>query len=375
MDHARNDGDNTNTTADEPFSKRPRLALSDSSPTIQCSCFEFLSVPLHIVFRQVVPNRNKPLLTRAEAQTFLRIVDLAQELDDVVTLASQALEHKVTSRQIRKCIDGIPTLRALVPSLVIHGQCIPDAVLRYVQEQLQRILASLESCASALKQFSEQNWTMSDSLLDAFGGSNVISSAHVLAHEKKILSDLQEELSKRIDHLTTNEGQILDDYAKEEDLSIARLCNRMFSVKEPYLLPPLQMGEEGEVLEATNVEETLPIIAREQEPEKYSGARIGHGDEGDNETSIAMTCARSSVNENEEPNKTEENDDPNDKSEVIQDSPRKAETAHILAAMDYEETDTYLLDDDTEPLPDTLANTQTAVATLAGLTSGTPVEM
>jgi hypothetical protein len=126
------------------------------------------------------------LLTRAEAATFLRIVDLAHELDIMVMLVSQALEYKITSHQIRMCIGTIPTLRSLVPSLILQGQIIPDAALLYLQGESQRILSSLEARASALKQFSEQNWTMSDSLLDAFGGSHVISSAHVLAHEKKL---------------------------------------------------------------------------------------------------------------------------------------------------------------------------------------------
>lgn len=385
MDHERttegHTNNATNRTTEEPCGKRRRcVASSDSSPSIQCSCEEFLSVPLHIIFRQVAQTRTntkKPLLTRAEASTFLRIMDLAHELDVIVTLVSQALEYKVTSRQIRTCIDGIPTLRSLVPLLAIQGQFIPDTALAYLQGELQRVLSSLENCASVLKQFSEQNWTMSDSLLDAFGGSNVISSAHVLAHEKKLLSDLQEELSKRLDHLTTNEGQVLDDYAKEEDLSIAKWCNRMFNIlEEPSLvLPPRTGRDEDEVREATIVEETL-VSTREREQENHFHARLGDGVEVDNETTThTMTSALPSADENEKTSPTDDNhDDPMDKSDVIEDSPRKAETAHILAAMDYEETDTYMLDDDTEPLPDTLANTQTAVATLAGLTSGTPVD-
>lgn len=318
----------------------------DSSPTIQCSCEEFLSVPLHIIFRQV--SKRKPLLTRAEAQTLLRIMDLARELDIIVDLSSHAFERKVTSRQTRASIDDIPTLRSLVPSLIVQGEQIPDQALQHLQSELQRVLANFEASSSSLKQFSEQNWAMSDSLLDAFGGADAIpsSSAHALANEKKILSDLQEELGKRVDHLTKNEGNILDEYCKEEELSMATLCNRFFDMEPP---PPRQRQQESEEIEKES---------RPEEIEDEVNTRDEQA-EGTDEPPSAKDTDENAMQE----------DNGNDNAVDIENgSPRKAETAQILIAMD-DEPDTCRLDEDTEPLPE-MATTQTAVTTLAGLTHG-----
>lgn len=367
--------DNGNTNG-EPRSKRPRLKADVSVPTIPCSCEEFLSIPLHIIFRQV--SNRKPLLTRSEAQTLLRIAHLARELDLLVSLTSRALERRVTCRHVQSMVRCSPTLRSLVPLLELHGTLLPNAALSYFQVELERVLGSFEICTTALKQYSEQNWTMSDSLLDAFGGSTVTSSAHVLANEKRILSDLQEELSKRIEHLMTNEGNVFDDYSTEDDLCMATICNRLFRIETPPLPMKRQEGNGTQVI--ANAQK--PAVADGNGDAKASDLPPIHAvDEnvGDNARVEATTGKiNGTLSEFDEKPENATHDDQetggiSDKS--VGPSPGRKETAHILATLEDvnhdEECDTGLLDQETEPLPDSMVNTQMAVSTLAGLTHRT----
>jgi hypothetical protein len=235
----------------EGSTKRARLMAPETDPqqyrghhaiaTKQCSVQAFLSVPLHIVFRRQDGGggrrRHKPLMTRAEAHTLLTVTELARELDVLVDLSSQALERQVQSQMIRSDIQDIPTFRSLVPALVVHGHHIPQQALAHLESEVNRVLASFQACALTLKQFSEQNWTMSDSLLDAFGPDDM--RGHALAKEKRGLSDLEEELSKRLEHLSSvaevsSKEAMFGDYEQDE-LSMATLANRMFSIKEAPL--------------------------------------------------------------------------------------------------------------------------------------------
>ena len=368
--------DVVNDGNDEPQSKRPRLKADSPVPRRPCSCEEFLSIPLHIIFRQV--SNQKPLLTRSEAQTLLRVAHLARELDLVVSLTSRALECRVTCRHVRSMIQCSPTLRSLVPMLELHGTLLPDAALSYFQVELERVLGSFEICTMALKQYSEQNWTMSDSLLDAFGESTVISSAHVLANEKRMLSDLQEELSKRIEHLMTNEGNIFDDYTTEDELCMATICNRLFKVET---LPLLEKGQE---------QSDKQVIANTKEPTVADCNGEGDASElpvwpavdesGEEKALCDQTRERTSETLLAVKEKLENATDGDEKTSRNSDSsagpsPPIGDTAHILPTIDDvdrdEEFDTGRLDEDTEPLPDSMVNTQMAVSTLAGLTHRT----
>ncbi|KAI2499901.1 hypothetical protein MHU86_14571 [Fragilaria crotonensis] len=262
--------------------------------------------------------------------------------------------------------------------LELHGKLLPQAALSYFQVELERVIGSLEVCTTALKQSSEQNWTMSESLLDAFGGSAVISSAHVLANEKRILSDLQEELSKRIEHLTTNEGNIFDDYTTEDELCMATVCNRLFMIETPPL-PENQQEENDEQVITNATEPTLPDDYGEAMASDLTvEPAVDENMEGKAHCEPTTEQASDTLSEcKEKPENAmhvDEQTSGNSESSA-RPSTGAEETAHILATMDDvdldEECNTGRLDEDTEPLPDSVVNTQMAVSTLAGLTHRT----
>lgn len=313
----------------------------------------------------------------------LRIALLSRELDLLVELTSQALERRVSCRHVRSMIRGTPTLRSLVPLLELHGTILPRAALCYFQIEMERVLRSFEICTVALKQYSEQNWTMSDSLLDAFGGSTVISSAHVLANEKKILSDLQEELSKRIDHLTMNKGNIFDDYTTEDDLCMATICNRLFKIEAPPIANQQREKNDEQVRINIQTHDVANVEGEAMVSDLVPCAIRNGGNEAHVDVTMKGRGGDPSVVEEISENVFRDHED---SARNLEGSSGRAigiaETAHILASMEDadqdEQCDTGLLDEDTEPLPDSMVNTQMAVTTLTGFTcrtSGSNVTM
>jgi hypothetical protein len=266
---------NDDDDAREGSTKRARLMEPETSneehqhqendhhavATVQCSVQTFLSVPLPIIFRCLDGGgrrRHKPLMTRTEAQLLLSVTELARELDVLLEFSPQALERQVQSQMIRSDIQDIPTFRSLVPSLVVHGEHIPQQALAHLELELDRVLASCQACASNLKQHSEQNWTMSDSLLDAFGPDDVRGQA--LAKEKRGLSDLEEELSKRLEHLTNGAAALSKEFIfgeyDQDELSMAALANRMFGVKGSPSTKPAASSSNRTAVASTNAEPT-----------------------------------------------------------------------------------------------------------------------
>ena len=67
-----------------PPGKRRRVEKRECSKHGLLSIESMLSVPIDLIFRQL---HEKPLLTRAEGQCFLKINFLAQEMEAIVQLA------------------------------------------------------------------------------------------------------------------------------------------------------------------------------------------------------------------------------------------------------------------------------------------------
>mmetsp|Transcript_7580 Transcript_7580/g.11573 ORF Transcript_7580/g.11573 Transcript_7580/m.11573 type:complete len:440 (-) Transcript_7580:1832-3151(-) len=211
--------------------KRPRIdrnrgALSKLME--QCSSKEFLSVPLDFIFR-LEPFRGKPLLSRVEARTLIQVSELATELDIIIDLSAQALERRVQSRYIQNEIENIPTLWSLHPYLSVHGKRLPNQALLYLQSEITRILNLLSALAEKLKEHAEKNYDMSESLMDFTRDNN--SSGHALATEKRILGDIEEELSLRVEHIVSLHKEDIVAYATfdDRDLSMSLFCNRLFT--------------------------------------------------------------------------------------------------------------------------------------------------
>lgn len=195
---------------ESPVSKYPRLGSTDSSSAPQApspaaepvqaaipSVESILAVPLEVIFRETLSSltqqRSKPLLSRAEAQCFLSIRLLAMELDALMASCAQALEQRHRYGQFARRIAKAkqPFLLSLLPVLHTLGETIPAQALQHYQSQLDTTVAALQSLAVTLRQFSEQNWALAESLMDAMPNSTV-------GTEKRKLSDIQEELIKRI---------------------------------------------------------------------------------------------------------------------------------------------------------------------------------
>jgi len=189
---------------ESPPKKKARIetrgrSLEPPAEDIIISATTMLLVPPEIIFRQV---QEKPLLTRAEAQCFLRISFLAQEMDSLVQLAESMLLQRTITSRLGKKLEEIqnPMARPLrIISTIYGNQTVP--ALRGVQRALSGLLAELSSCSTALRQSAEQNWSVSESLVDAMVGSH--SSSQVLAEEKRNLAELEEEMGKRIEALVS----------------------------------------------------------------------------------------------------------------------------------------------------------------------------
>jgi hypothetical protein len=188
-----------------PSTKRVRITEENHNETITkegintVSVGTLLLVPSSVIFRKV---QNKPLLTRAEGQCFLRIAMLAQELDASVDLAERILLQKRQSRKLREKMDDScnSTLRPLTILVrVFESQLTPT--LLGVQKAISKVMIELSACSFILRQSAEQNWSVTDSLLDAMGGTLAGHSSRVLARDKRNIAELEEELAKRIDAL------------------------------------------------------------------------------------------------------------------------------------------------------------------------------
>jgi len=204
-----------------------------------------LSVPLSSILRQTnstnnnnntttpssssTPSNQNFLLSRVEATILLKISQLAHEMDTLTSMTLQALDK---SRIIRNLNDTIhhPTLtcfnrndttnindthtlylRAIEPLLRMHGCTIPQQVLQHVQAETERILGDeLPSLGRTLRQFSEQNWSVVNTLLDTMdnmmmmmmdGSGGCGWNVEKLAREKKAVAEFEEEVCRRIDRL------------------------------------------------------------------------------------------------------------------------------------------------------------------------------
>jgi hypothetical protein len=180
-----------------------------------------LYIPMVVIFRQVLSNnRAKPLLTRSEAQSMLRMNMLSQEIDVLVQLSSEAFNKKLWCNNIEATLVSHPVLRALLPLLHCHGKKKPEKALAYIQQELSRALHEITTLSNMMHQSADQNYTLSESLLDALGGNS-------LAEEKRLLGDLEEEICKRCyELLQMTETHITSQ--SSSPMSMKEFCTKLF---------------------------------------------------------------------------------------------------------------------------------------------------
>jgi hypothetical protein len=220
--------------------------IDDEEPSESVSTVEdMIAVPLNFLFRVVPqttsalsmsmptstasqPQRHKPLLSRAEAQCLLTVALLAHELDSLVALSSKALEQRQSYGSFARKLErsNNPFLRPILFLLDIVGHHVPTQGLEKIQSELDSVTQELKTTAVTLRQFSEQNWTLSESLMDSISGT----SGEIVAKEKRRLSDVQEEVCTRIERLLqATTGQSDDDLQGDLGCTMKEYCERILA--------------------------------------------------------------------------------------------------------------------------------------------------
>lgn len=200
--------------------KRPRISNSAARAP---SVVDSLAVPVDFVLEQV---KGKPLLSRAEAQCFLQIRVSAEELDSLTLVSAAALAQRVQCRRLMAQIaqHAHPVLLPLVSMAGALDEYSSSTALVRIQDQLETVLAELATACTTLRQFSEQNWTLAESLADVGGVSSTV------AGDKRRLSDIEDEVCNRLDQLLSG-----DDV---EGGSMADHVQRVMSRPAPVASPP-----------------------------------------------------------------------------------------------------------------------------------------
>ena len=245
-------------------------------------------------------HRTKPLLSRIEAQIFLQVNALSFEMDALTSVSVSALQQRVQYREHSTSIQRAdhPFLRPIVSLLHTYHDTIPDATIQQVSSIMKdRIIPEFQRLMHQLRQFSEQNWALADTLDD---GQSTIGGYHnVLALEKRKLSDLQEEISQRIEGLcrtSISECQDASDIDETtgndlEHLSMKAYCDQLFQ-------------QQNDLVE--NSENTMDVIVR------------------DDAHTAEMVDRTKSPDEHHD---NMENDDEDDDDEVLDEAPERSLTA------------------------------------------------
>lgn len=235
----------------KPSAKRPRMDVTpvDASPPIstvsgsqsvpdQQSMESALAIPVAIVFRTCASQEGRPLLTRAEAECFLRVSFLAQEIDTLVASSELIFLQQRFCNQYTEDLFlpsspsstpssedsggrsiANPMLRPLLSVInFVEGKSAP--ALQHVYHTLSHLSTELLGCSSSLRQSAEQNWTVADAL-ESNMQVNDSEEGPSLSDEKRKVGWLQEELCQRIEQVVGM--SLTEDCAYEKPTSSTRL--------------------------------------------------------------------------------------------------------------------------------------------------------
>jgi hypothetical protein len=226
------------TVAIMPSNRQEQVDSSDVCSFSSFPCMEdLLGLPVEILFRQIRTNKGgvksgggKPLMTRLEAGTFVKITLLAQELDILIQLTERVAKQQVQYKQLYdtivvgvrrnnkvSCVN--PWLTPLLPLMYSLLHPIPpsqaaltenidtvdhkaatetvatavaaedeaekegddddssssssnnknapvSSTMYDINASITQLVISLQDCSEQLMQASEQNWALVDSLMD-----------------------------------------------------------------------------------------------------------------------------------------------------------------------------------------------------------------
>jgi hypothetical protein len=220
-----------------------------------------LSVPIEIIFREIMltqttdngkrTNHRTFLFSKSEVMTLLRVSMLASELTTTMTMVYDALDRVRKGKYYRRVTEATAAhnvyLRALLPIIDIHSET-SAAALNYVTCEtlgISKILQELDDCAIELGKFSETNFNMADQL-----DWTMIGQSSLLSKEKRAIAEIEEAVVARITHLkemtTWNNGDDKgDDNVVAEDattssnnvihdlfIPMRNLCEKVFKKKD-----------------------------------------------------------------------------------------------------------------------------------------------
>jgi hypothetical protein len=172
--------DAADETSDAPPYKRARMDQSRVEE-MESSIESMLAIPVEIIFREVA---QKPLLTRSEADCLL----------------AQKRYCNLTRKKIAECKH--PFMLPIIPIVTLFERQ-HKPTLRHVQDTLGNLMSDLDACSTTLRQSAEQNWTLSESLIDALDGLSDNVSGQSIAYDKRKLAELEDDICQRIEKLVT----------------------------------------------------------------------------------------------------------------------------------------------------------------------------
>lgn len=164
----------------------------------RCGVATLLSVPHEVIFLKI---QDRPILTRREAQCVLRIAVLAREIENLIRIAKRLLQIRRSHGSLLKKAGRLnnPIFRSgLILRSLLEHMALPS--FEHLKEDLNCRLSALATCSETMKHSAEQNWNLSESLLEALGKE----SDQSFAQAKRSLAEVEDELSRRIDHLLSS---------------------------------------------------------------------------------------------------------------------------------------------------------------------------
>ena len=257
-------------------SRNPQQLVVLQEDPILPSVEDLLAVPTAFIFRKVfvhkaednlaaVQQSQKPLLSRSEATCFCKINLLAHELDCLTKICTDIWQTKLQYQSFSQSLGNVdhPYLRPLVVLLDTFQQQMPSSALPRIELELNRVVSELQQATVTLRQCSEQNWTLAETLQDT------ATAEHLLAREKLKLSDVQEEICHRIDRLISRNisgnticNDAMDTTGSEEQcsnmststtrrsvtgplISMQEYCNNIFATESECAVMPITFDNVG----------------------------------------------------------------------------------------------------------------------------------
>ena len=274
---------------------------------------DLISVPLPIIFRQALgpassstgQSRHRPLLSRNEAHCFLSISSVARQMDSLAALASRAFEQQHQLQDLRASLHVIQSRQPFLRSIFTLGNIVahdlPLAAAARIEKALDEVVGKLRSSIPQLRQSSEQNWSIFESLQ-----GDAVETTNTVAVEKKRIAEIQEEVLRRIESLLSDspsEEQLSQSSANSKGINImscesmAEFCDRVFQDEVAAAVPthfhsPTNDGATTPQRQSNSQSSRVSTGSKGPAPEKLleetEKVMHGEGDQRDEPTSPAI---------------------------------------------------------------------------------------